>query len=224
MNDIRKFMKILEDFQRTVLQIDTPAFKRWFRNSKIVDKTGNPQIVYHGTGYDFSRFIKGGSESGHRTAPLGFWFTNDHNVAEHFADWARGPSFVMPVYLSIQNPKIYTAHGEFDSFRMFIRDFNKFIKFECPDYMMPAAKNDKNEIIDWEPINMINDKVDVDGFRSQLESQGYDGIIIKNTKTDSIQGGPKIDQFIAFSPTQIKSAVGNSGSFDIENDDITEGT
>ena len=30
-------------------QTDTPAFKRWFGDSKVVDKDGNPVVVYHGT-------------------------------------------------------------------------------------------------------------------------------------------------------------------------------
>lgn len=30
-------------------QTDTPAFKRWFGDSKVVDEDGNPVVVYHGT-------------------------------------------------------------------------------------------------------------------------------------------------------------------------------
>ena len=30
-------------------QIDTPEFKKWFGNSKVVDADGNPLVVYHGT-------------------------------------------------------------------------------------------------------------------------------------------------------------------------------
>jgi len=31
------------------LQTDTPAFKRWFGNSKVVNEDGSPKVVYHGT-------------------------------------------------------------------------------------------------------------------------------------------------------------------------------
>ena len=38
-------------------QIDTPAFKRWFGDSKVVNEDGSPKVVYHGTDKpDFSIF------------------------------------------------------------------------------------------------------------------------------------------------------------------------
>lgn len=33
---------------------DNPQFMRWFKGSKIVDKNGNPLIVYHGSGKKFT--------------------------------------------------------------------------------------------------------------------------------------------------------------------------
>ena len=78
---------------------DTPEFKRWFGDSKVVDAEGKPLVVYHGTTADFSVFdaakIKrdaGGS---------GFYFTTDREQR----GYAEGDDAnVMPVYLSIQNP------------------------------------------------------------------------------------------------------------------------
>lgn len=35
---------------------NTPAFKRWFGDSKIVDKDGNPKVMYHGTARDITEF------------------------------------------------------------------------------------------------------------------------------------------------------------------------
>jgi 8-oxo-dGTP pyrophosphatase MutT (NUDIX family) len=35
---------------------DTPQFKKWFGNSKVVDKNGQPLVVYHGTVHDFDVF------------------------------------------------------------------------------------------------------------------------------------------------------------------------
>ena len=32
-------------------QTGTPAFKKWFGNSAVVDKSGEPLVVYHGTPY-----------------------------------------------------------------------------------------------------------------------------------------------------------------------------
>jgi len=36
-------------FSRATDQTDTPAFKAWFGDSKVVDKDGKPLVVYHGT-------------------------------------------------------------------------------------------------------------------------------------------------------------------------------
>ena len=33
-------------------------FKRWFKNSKVVDANGNPLMVKHGTGSTFTAFNK----------------------------------------------------------------------------------------------------------------------------------------------------------------------
>ncbi|MFA5048634.1 MAG: DUF5661 family protein [Patescibacteria group bacterium] len=61
--------------------IETPEFKKWFGNSKVVDREGNPLIVYHGgTGElnDFSR----GAERGY----LGkVYFTKTKDTAEKYA-------------------------------------------------------------------------------------------------------------------------------------------
>jgi hypothetical protein len=35
---------------------DTPAFKRFFGNSKVVDANGKPKIMYHGTARDITTF------------------------------------------------------------------------------------------------------------------------------------------------------------------------
>ena len=36
--------------------VRTPAFKKWFGDSKVVDANGDPLVVYHGTDQDFSVF------------------------------------------------------------------------------------------------------------------------------------------------------------------------
>lgn len=38
----------------------TPAFKRWFGESKVVDANGKPLRVYHWTPRSFSKFKAGG--------------------------------------------------------------------------------------------------------------------------------------------------------------------
>lgn len=86
---------------------DSPAFKNWFGDSKVVDADGNPLVVYHGTPtggfteFDAAQFnTRTNGESGSRDA---FFFTRDADSAEAYAG---DTGVVMPVYLQLQNPKM----------------------------------------------------------------------------------------------------------------------
>lgn len=64
---------------------DTPAFKNWFGESKVVDDEGNPQVVYHGTTHDISEFKP---ERGNRENAWGkgYYFTdNPTDASENYA-------------------------------------------------------------------------------------------------------------------------------------------
>lgn len=95
-------------------QTEMPAFKEWFGASNVVDETGAPLVVYHGTGADFTVFRKGrdvysGLNTGEDSA--GFFFTTEpwkaSAYAESSAKFGGGNASVMPVFLSIKNP-LYT--------------------------------------------------------------------------------------------------------------------
>lgn len=69
--------------------------------------TGEPLVVYHGTGKDFTEFQEGKRQSQYGG---GLYFGRDPKVASSFASPLRGPApNVMPVYLSLQNPFIETG-------------------------------------------------------------------------------------------------------------------
>lgn len=96
-------------------QISTVAFKRWFGESKVVDKQGAPKILYHGTGEDFTSFDQGrsGSSTRHSTAPLGIFMTGDRDTAQAYADKASdgmpGYARVMQLYAAIRNPYLMSV-------------------------------------------------------------------------------------------------------------------
>jgi hypothetical protein len=103
------------------------------------------------------------SGDGHYFTPsLGYSFTRD------IGNFSNGR--VMPVYLSIKNPKVMNA-AEIES----------------------AGRSWKVE---------------------ELKKQGYDGAIFSNDPKDIARDGwSGATQIVAFDPTQIKSAIGNSGKF-----------
>jgi hypothetical protein len=86
--------------------INTPAFKKWFGNSKVVDAAGKPLVVYHGTASDFEafdpQFNKVGVQGG------GFYFTTRKPLAEDYAYGANRDQEgrLIEAYISLKNPVI----------------------------------------------------------------------------------------------------------------------
>jgi len=72
-------------------QTDTEAFQKWFGDSKVVDESGQPLIVYHGSGSRFDTFDEQrmGSFTGAESAGEGFFFTANRVLAEQFRDSAQ---------------------------------------------------------------------------------------------------------------------------------------
>lgn len=76
---------------------DTPAFRKWFGDSKVVDSKGKPLVVYHGSGGKFNEFKK--SESWGDA----YFFSSDKDYAKGIAKQKKGN--VIEAYVSLQNPK-----------------------------------------------------------------------------------------------------------------------
>lgn len=88
---------------RIQFSIDSPAFKKWFGDSKVVDKNGKPLVVYHGTRGVFDAFDMSRAED---LPQGGAYFTNKRTIAETYGGDQRK---VMEVYLSIKRPYNMTA-------------------------------------------------------------------------------------------------------------------
>ena len=146
-------------------QTETPAFKKWFGDSKVVDANGDPLVVYHGTDQDFPAF-----KTKNGLIVSGSYFANDVETANYFAGKQAGAN-VMPVFLSIKNPA-------------------------TPDDLARLAGDART------PRQLT----------AVLKKNGFDGYIIET--------GPENKYYVAFEPTQIKSATGNVGTFDVTNPDI----
>ena len=157
-------------------QTESPQFKAWFRDSKVVDAAGKPLVVYHGTDQDFDSF--GTKESLALFKNLGipdgtFFFTGSPETAATYAQSDDGTTGgnIMPVYISMQNPHRVDAKGA-----TWIKVMQRAIG-EAAD-----AKND--------------------------------GVIVRNV-VDDIEGkGEPSDVYVVFKRGQIKSAIGNRGTFD----------
>jgi len=93
-------------------QTDTPEFKRWFKDSKVVDANGNPMVMYRGQRRVAKpdRFVM----TQGRALPS---FASDPDVANVYAlqldtlNYGKG-SNIMPVFLSMQKPLDIRSAGE----------------------------------------------------------------------------------------------------------------
>lgn len=184
---------------------DTPAFRAWFGDSKVVDADGKPLVVYHGTSADFEAFQISG-----RTGAI--WATQDPTTADRFAsgDLKRPGDVpnVMPLYLSLQRP--------FDTANPPTELFGELKTLLTPEW---AGKRQAKTIqqsfdADWangdfSSILGINNGFITDRVREFLLSRGIDGVIARN-----FDGS--VRAYAAFSPNQIKS-IFNRGTFDPTN-------
>lgn len=173
-------------------QTETPAFRQWFGDSKVVDADGNPLVVYHGYGgrkFNIFREKYLGRHNDNALSKTGFFFSPDYQTADDYAyqaAWNLAPEDkpfngegqnIHAVYLSLQNPL------EIDG--------AKFGNYT-------------------DEVNRLSAVV------REAKSNGHDGVILRGWE----DGSGNYDQYIAFRPEQIKSAIDNNGEFDVSNPDI----
>jgi hypothetical protein len=175
----------------------TDAFRKWFGNSKVVDAKGAPQVVYHTGRFDSNEIISGAEK--HRrsgaTYPIGnegIYFTDN---PEYSAMYGRGEGQTMyPVYLSLQNPFVIEDQAQMSK-------LEKLKQVVLGKKQLPRNETNTNPRTDSMYITPE--------YKAKLIAMGYDGIINK-----------PYTEIVAFEPTQIKSAIGNRGTYDINNPDI----
>lgn len=209
--------------------VETPAFQRWFGDSKVVDENGDPLVVYHGTpGPAFREFEKGrAGVTSFIGIPVevrreGFYFAEKKGFAKGFAEQsrARGGGSVMPVYLSIQNPLDVTSTdnatvARLEEVALRMQELDPSIN--GIDYIAGKAGDDSF----WELLDTAEGG---DVLVQAAKDLGYDGIrmIEQDLETSDPDYRPDDEgavTWVAFDSTQIKS-VDNSGAFDASNPDI----
>lgn len=229
---------------------ETPEFKAWFGDSKVVNPDGTPMVVYHGTGNleGFTAFDPSLTGKGNDQIGSGFYFTTKPEEASGYTTAVTqnaGPGAaklggdsspgVLPVYLSIKNPLVIQGSS--------LRDVDIDITPKQALAIIKRAPSildlDESPIGNWIDVwsaGKITDKMiaevaqnytgasllslegdffrgDATAFRTALRDfLGYDGVV------QDFGGGHK--HFVAWFPEQVKSAIGNRGTFDPANPDI----
>ena len=153
-------------------------FRRWFRDSKVVDAAGQPLVVYHGTARTFKSFDPWRTGTNWKQDKFGIFFSSSPIEAAFSAERSArrgGAQNIIPVHVNLQNPLILTA------------------------------RRGQNVINDFDTFK--------DEYQRRLINGGRDGII----STDGVD-----TLVVALHSRQIKSSLGNSGSFDPDSTDIAD--
>jgi hypothetical protein len=214
---------------------DDPRRMENLQNFKpITDENGNHQVFYHNTNRDFSQFNTTGSE-------LGAHFGTPNQAANLQANQENPLSGrrTMSAYLSIQNPLRLKDEGNFSA---------PNVANQLYDMGLLSDKIYEKQI----DANYRSEEAAYKDLHKAIEKAGYDGVVYLNrreglmkkenlaepskqiplwlfihanraTDDEFKQMFPEAeDSYIAFKPTQIKSATGNRGTFDPHDGDITK--
>jgi DNA-directed RNA polymerase subunit F len=174
--------------------VNTPAFKKWFGDSKVVDENGEPKVVFHGTSKDFDIFDKKklGEMTNTPISKLGFFFSNTKPSADQYA-------FISGLKNPYEKKKLSQS-------RVF------FLNMKNP---YQATKQQWNDLIDWSTNNTTKysspaalRKANKE-FKAQLLKLGHDGVVFDDGF-----------EIVAFEPNQIKLADGTNKTFSPDSDSI----
>lgn len=206
------------------VQTSSPQFKKWFGDSVITTDGkpgGPPMVVYHGTTANFDTFELPKNEIGiHAGTAVQ---ANDRVAYMTFLRGEIAPGAnVKPVYMKITNPLELRDLGTWDKNRMQIA-------------LRDLARRELTDDTDLaNELSAIDELKNIRDVRNYLIDKGYDGIKYINqfesgrvevdfdkfkdnpVAASNIEIPPEQQEYsyIAFSPGQIKSAIGNEGTFD----------
>lgn len=170
-------------------------FKRWFAGSKAVNADGRPLVAFHGSPADITTFMLVGPK-GAITRRKNPEYTGQLGI--WFAAPADGTWY-----------DDGTAEGMAD---IFTDDTGAIYPVHL------SIKNPK-EFDGWEDVQDTRESLgnSVVRMRKKLIAEGYDGVVVRGSDTD---GAGHRDDWVAFYPNQVKSALGNNGDFDPANPSI----
>jgi SAM-dependent methyltransferase len=208
---------------------ETPAFKKWFGDSKVRDLASRPAVLYHGTcSSGFTKFDPT------KTREMGFHFGTSSQAKDFLKGCGtyRGKTpGIYPVYLSIQNP-LFTPDVYSESPTFFIEWLEKtnhtydWFTDEDDSYYRSLNKL-RSQLVE---ANLLTGEGS-HGYRQKIFKtvwgllrkivmrKGYDGIRYKN-ENEGNTDDPYNMAWIAFSPAQVKSATENRGTFNRRDPDL----
>lgn len=211
-------------------KIDDQERKRNLDNFLSGNHPSVPKILYHGSrsDSDFEVF-----KPSFGTYGTGIYLTDKPNVASDFAMGIRGGATdekmggrVIPLYVSMKQPFTdeYLRHTEWKKYIEDVIDKNfkrshlwRREEYEpIKDNILKKLDNGTATIRDLfiDKNNNVLQDLGCNEIAETIHRSGFDGIII-NRPDSSIE-------YVIFKPEQVKSAIGNIGTFDPHKPNINE--
>lgn len=182
---------------------DSEPFQNLVKDTKAVDETGNPIILYHGTKAKFSAFVEQKGAGKNFDSAVGFYFTSSPLVANDYGQNSNnkgGDVSVIPVVLRMTKPVEFTQGDIYNNFEMqngILRRIKKMNKYAGnPDFQKILIKTFR----DFPPNvqEIISNAYEVYG--------DIDGMIVRNVDWD-IENRGLNDQYIVLDSDQIIPAT-----------------
>ena len=199
-------------------QTETEAFKKWFGDSKVIDESGKPKIVYHGTNQSFNIF---------NVSDVGIHAGTMDQANSRKGEKNSGEFRVMPLYMRINNPLRLKDSPSWKDPVFYLQKTGIAEHLSAPLVKKITGFYDELKGIDLKSVQGQEQALEMAmginrRVARELKAQGYDGIVYKNTHDGtSLENKMREDDaWIVFDPEQIKSATTNNGNFDSSNPDI----
>jgi hypothetical protein len=212
-----------------------PAAEREANLAKFLEKSKVKNRAYHATDQDLKRFDPKADTRTENKSNIAGWMTNEPEFANDFAaqkfrhwktrhrPWEEDPNVpkgvnIMPVHLAIENPfyatdLIKNLSGELnmDEAKAVAKALDVGVDELLGD--IPKAIKYKESGYEREHVPRGFDLVKSTVATDAMKRLGHDGVI-------AIENGSEV--YAPFKETQIKSATGNRGTYDIEDADLNK--
>jgi len=212
-----------------------PAAERDANLAKMLEKSKVKNKAYHATDQDVKRFDPKADRRTENKSNIAGWMTNDPEFANDFASqkfrywktrerpWEQDPNVpeganIMPVHLSIENPFYATD---------LIKNLSGELNMDEANAVAKALGVGVDELLGDIPKAI---KYKSTGYEREHTPRGFD-LVKSNVATDAmkrlghdgviaIENGSEV--YAPFKETQIKSATGNRGTYDLTDPDINK--
>jgi hypothetical protein len=178
---------------RESVDTKSPVFARWFTGSQVVDRAGNPLVVYHGS-HHWDAITEFRPMTHFGTAKAA-----SHRIKDQQKSGVRASmnTAMYPVYLCVRNPiKIMDQQGV----QHHVSTIAKYLAFGTFESHIsnPRERNQRYGKISIDDYDRMRPRYDEQTLIDIMKAKGHDGFVYTNRVED--RGS---FSWVIFDPTQV---------------------